>query len=60
MALIPGMFYMFVISSFILNANIGFSLSWTASSIIAGILTAAYSAAVIICVRKRREKDITL
>ncbi len=49
MALIPGMFYMFIISSFILNAAIGFNLPWTASYIIAGILTAAYAAAVTRC-----------
>ena len=53
MALIPGMFYMFIITSFILNAKIGLNLSWSASYIIAGILTAAYSAAVVICGRKR-------
>ncbi len=47
MALIPGMFYMFVISSFILNAQIGFNLSWTLSYIIAGVLTAAYAAVVV-------------
>lgn len=59
MALIPGTFYMFVISSFILNAKIGFNLNWTASYIIAGILTAIYSAAVIICGRRLCGKDIT-
>ncbi len=49
MALIPGMFYMFVISSFILNAAIGFNLPWSVSYTIAGILTAAYAAAIIRC-----------
>ena len=52
MALIPGMFYMFVVTSFILNAKIGFNLSWTASYITSGILTAVYSAAVMIYGRK--------
>ena len=52
MALIPGMFYMFIISSFILNASIGFNLSWTISYAIAGVLTLAYGAAVIYCGRK--------
>lgn len=48
LSLIPGMFYMFVISSFILNATIGFGLPWTISYIIAGILTIIYAAAVLI------------
>ncbi len=47
MALVPGSFYMFVVSSFILNAKIGFNLSWTISYIIAGVLTAMFIAAVI-------------
>lgn len=48
LSLIPGMFYMFVISSFILNATIGFGLPWTISYIIAGILTIIYAATVLI------------
>lgn len=55
MALIPGMFYMFVITSFILNAKIGFNLNWTASYITSGILTAVYSAAVMIYGRKNQK-----
>ncbi len=47
MALVPGMFYMFIISSFILNASIGFRLSWPVSYAVAGILTAVYAAAVV-------------
>ena len=47
MSLVPGMFYMFVISSFILNAVIGFNLPWTASYIVAGILTVCYAGALI-------------
>ena len=47
MALLPGMFYMFVITSFILNAAIGFHLPWTASYVIGGMLTLAYAGAVI-------------
>ncbi len=49
MSLVPGMFYMFVISSYILNAQIGFNLSWTLSYAIGGVLTAAYAAAIIRC-----------
>lgn len=52
MSLIPGMFYMFVVSSFILNASIGFSLSWNISYIIAGVLTVLYAAATIYGGRK--------
>lgn len=47
MALIPGMFYMFVVSSFILNAGIGFGLPWPVSYGVAGVLTALYGAAVL-------------
>lgn len=42
MALIPGMFYMYIVSCYILNAQIGFNLSWSISYIIAGILTFIY------------------
>ena len=47
MAFAPGMFYMFIISSFILNAAIGFHLPWTASYILAGVLTVAYGAVIV-------------
>lgn len=47
MTLVPGMFYMFIISSYILNAQIGFNLPWTLSYAIAGALTAAYAAMII-------------
>ena len=56
LSLIPGMFYMFVISSFILNAEIGFNLPWIVSYIIGGVLTAAYGAAVIILGKKHAQK----
>lgn len=46
LSLLPGMFYMFVISSFILNASIGFNLPWTASYLIAGALTIVYAVSV--------------
>lgn len=54
MALIPGMFYMFVVSSFILNAKIGFGLNWIISYTVAGVLTAAYAAAIMICGKKKK------
>ena len=46
-ALVPGTFYMYIISCYILNAQIGFNLPWTASYIGAGILSCAYAYAVI-------------
>ena len=53
MALLPGMFYMFVVGSYILNARIGFGLSWTVSYIGAGLLSLAYAAALLAAGRKR-------
>ncbi|MFQ9893594.1 MAG: carbon starvation CstA family protein, partial [Emergencia sp.] len=41
-ALIPGTFYMFIITSFILSQKIGFNLSYTVSYIIAAVLTVLY------------------
>ena len=41
-ALIPGTFYMFIISSFILNAKIGFNLPINMAYIVGGVLTALY------------------
>ena len=46
MALLPGSFYMYVVSSYILNAQIGFHLPWLVSYVIAGVLTVAYFVAV--------------
>lgn len=47
MALLPGMFYMYVISSFILNAAVGFNLPWMASYVIGGLLTILYAVCLI-------------
>ena len=43
MALIPGTFYMYIISSYILHAKIGVGLEWTVSYILAGVLSALYA-----------------
>ena len=51
-ALIPGSFYMFIISSFILSQKIGFGLPMTVAYIIAGILTALYFAGLIMAGKK--------
>lgn len=53
MSLIPGMFYMFIISSFISNATIGFGLSWPISYTIGAVLTIAYCVAIIYCGKNR-------
>lgn len=42
-ALIPGAFYMFIISSYILNAQIGFRLPMNLSYVIALVLTGVYA-----------------
>ena len=56
MSLIPGMFYMYVVSAYILNAQIGFNLPWTAAYIVSAVLTLAYAAAVIIYGNRKRSK----
>lgn len=56
MTFIPGCFYMFVVSSYLLNARIGFNLDWTAAYIVAGILTVGYGALVLRAGFKRRRR----
>ena len=55
LSLIPGSFYMFIISSFLLNAQIGFNFSWSISYTVAGVLTIAYAAATLICGKKQNK-----
>jgi len=47
MAIIPGTFYMYVISSYILHAPIGFGFGWTLSYILAAICAGLYVVSVI-------------
>ncbi len=47
MALIPGSFYMYIISCYILTAPIGFRLPWAAGYVIAAVAACLYIAAVI-------------
>ena len=54
MALVPGMFYMFIVLSYILNAPIGFRLPWAASYAVAGVLTLAYGGILLKMGRKRK------
>lgn len=57
MALVPGAFYTFIVTSFILNAKIGFNLSWTISYIIAGILTAMFIVSIIWYGKRKKRLD---
>ena len=41
---VPGAFYLYVVSSFILNAKVGFNLSWDMSYLISGLLSLAFIA----------------
>ncbi|MBR0060279.1 MAG: carbon starvation protein A [Selenomonadaceae bacterium] len=47
MAIIPGTFYMYMVSTYILHAPIGFGLDWTLSYILAGICAALYAVAIV-------------
>lgn len=51
-ALIPGMFYMFIISTYIINAPIGFGLNMNLSYILGGIITLGYGFIIL----KQRNK----
>lgn len=55
MALVPGAFYMYVASCYILNAPIGLNLPWTLSYIIAGALALLYLVAVILTGRRGKK-----
>lgn len=59
MTLVPGCFYMFVCSSYLLNAKIGFNLPWTAAYAVAAVLTVAYGVLVVRAglARRRRIED---
>lgn len=55
--LIPGMFYTFIVFSFIIHADpIGFRQSYTVAYIIAAVLTAAYTAFILRCGKKNRDR----
>ena len=46
MALIPGTFYMYIISCYILNAQIGFHLPWSVSYLLAAVFAILYAVLV--------------
>lgn len=52
MALVPGAFYLFVVTSYILNAHIGFNLPWPAAYALAGACACAYAVLVIRAARR--------
>ena len=47
MAVLPGTFYMYMVSTYILHAPIGFGLSYTLSYILAAVCAAGYAAAIV-------------
>ena len=47
MALLPGIFYMYMVSAYIFHAPIGFGLSWEMSYGLAVVTTAIYASAII-------------
>lgn len=54
MALLPGMFYMYIVTSYIFNAKIGFGLPWAVSYIAAAVFALAYAAALVFYGKKSR------
>ncbi len=51
MAAIPATFYMYIVTSYILNAHIGFNLPWLVSYIVAAIISCVFFVALV-----RKEK----
>jgi len=47
MAVVPGTFYMYMVSTYIFHAPIGFGLGWTLSYILAAVAAAAYAVAIV-------------
>ena len=48
MAVIPATFYMYVITSYILHAQIGFNLSWVVSYIVAAVVSCGYMVLLLV------------
>jgi carbon starvation protein CstA len=47
MAVIPGTFYMYMVSTYILHAKIGLGLEWTISYVLAAVCAALYAVAIV-------------
>jgi len=58
MTLIPGCFYTFIITSFIINAKIGFNVPMNIAYILGVILTIVYCVATLAWSKKRKEKFV--
>ncbi len=54
MALVPGAFYLFVVTSYILNAHIGLNLSWGIAYALAGASACAYVVLLVCAARRNR------
>ncbi|MBE6971001.1 MAG: hypothetical protein E7446_02645 [Ruminococcaceae bacterium] len=54
--LIPGTFYAFITTTYIINAKIGFNVPWTPAYIAGGVLAAAYLFFAISYGKKRAAK----
>ena len=55
--LIPGGFYAFVTTAYLLNAKIGFGLPWTVAYVIAAVLCVAYVGVILWYGNKRKQKN---
>lgn len=58
MTLIPGGFYMYIISAYILNAKIGFSLPYNIANIIAVAISLGYMVLVANVGKKSKEQEV--
>lgn len=56
MPLIPGAFYAFVTITYIMNAQIGFNMSWTAAYIVGTVCAVVYLVGIIMYGKKRAAK----
>jgi len=57
-AFVPGCFYAFVVSSYLLAAPIGFNLSWPIAYTAGGVLTVVYAVLVLRAAHLRRAQSI--
>ena len=58
MPMIPGAFYAFVTSSYIMNAKIGFNLPWGIAYAVGAVLTAAYVTVIVMSGSKRKNAQL--
>ena len=53
MAIIPGSFYTFATTAYIMNAKIGFNLPWNIAYILGALVALAYAAILVVYGNKR-------